>query len=256
MKRTNVTLAKTTLWVSLTVAVITLLLLFARTARADTPPRAPEVTALERRIADDGWSVQALRELGEAYTAAGDHGHAVLALERARLVAPRDEAVAAALQRARENAGLPLPRESRVDRAIGTLSPDEWTWIAVGGLAFAGAGLVLIAWSTRRRRAGWSAAVAGVAIGLVAGGLALHTAPSTSDVIIVVDEPARIAPFAAADPAFPARAGERARIEQSRGEHVYVRVDAERAGWLPSNAVEPLIPDRRLSRGQVASDLL
>jgi len=249
MKRSQTSLTKATLFVSAVVAVVTTLLLLASTADAAPTPRPAEVTALERRIADDGWSVQALRELGEAYTAAGDHGHAVLALERARLLAPRDEAVAAGLQRARENAGLPLPRESRVDRVVGTLSPDEWTWIALGGLVCAGAGLVLIAWSTRRRRAGWSAAFAGVAIGLGAGGLALHTAPSTSDVIIVDDEPARIAPFGAADTAFPARAGERARIEQSRGDHVYVRVDADRAGWLPTTSVEPLIPDRRLSRG-------
>jgi len=88
-------------------------------------------------------------------------------------------------------------------------------------------------------------AVAGVLIAAGSGAIALRAAPDRALGIVVAAEPARIAPFAAAETAFAPRPGEHVEIEQTREQFLYVRAGAERAGWMPRNAVETVIPTDR-----------
>ena len=229
---------------------------------ADTPPppfvtanaaaargdHAAAAAAFEQSIEHDGWSVNALLGLGNAYANLGEHGRAILALERARLIAPEDEAVATNLARERERAAVTGPDVSRADAVLGRVTADTWTWLALWGAVVACAGVLAIAWSSRRRL-GSGLTIAGVTVALGAGAIALRVAPAPDRAIVLVEGTARIAPFAAAEPAFPARPGEAVQIEMQRGDHVYVRAGEDRTGWLPRTALERVVPsDRRSSR--------
>lgn len=242
----------------ITARLLVLASLFAGTAAAAPPPatqdpyvvatsaaaRGEHATAaaqFERAIAEDGWSANALLGLGNAYASLGDHGRAILAYERARVLAPRDAAIATNLREVRESAGLVVAAPSAVDRVVDSLSASHWAWIAVGGLALACAGTVLGAWSRRRRRLAWVAGITGSVIAIGAAGIARAAAPDPATAVVLETERARIAPFAAAETVFTAPAGELVHIEDRRGEHVYIRIDDERAGWLPSNAVERIV---------------
>ena len=219
------------------------------TSAAARGDHATAAARFERAIAEDGWSANALLGLGNAYASLGDHGRAILAYERARLLAPRDAAIANNLRHVRESAGLAAPSVSLVDRTTGSLTANQWALIAFGGFALACAGTIMIAWSARRRRLGWVAGLAGTVIAIGAGGIAREVAPDPATAIVITTEGARIAPFPAADVVFTAPAGETVHIEERRGDHVYIRVDDERAGWLPETAIERVVPtDRGASR--------
>jgi hypothetical protein len=212
----------------------------ALAATASPPPIAPAPdtpAALERTLAADGWSPRVLYELGSAYAASGHPGPAILAFERAQLLAPRDAEIRADLSRVREAAGLAAPPPpSRIEAALGTLTSDEWTWLAIAAGILACTGTVALAWSIRRGAAR-TLLVGGVAVGALAISAAIAVAPSPDAAIVVRGDLARIAPFAAADGAFTAPEGEQVSIEQQRGDYVYVR-DGDREGWLPRLEVE------------------
>jgi len=168
-------------------------------------------------------------------------GRAVADYERARLLAPRASEVRAGLGRARAAAGLPPASPGAVGRLIERLSPDEWSWLALAGLALAAAGVTAAAWR-RRRRWSWPAAALGVAVAVASGAVAWRTAPRPNDAIVVGGQTvARIAPFAAAEEAFLAPDGARVTIQ---GTHQgFARIESDRgAGWVPSSAVERIIP--------------
>jgi len=201
---------------------------------------ATAAAAFEQAISRHGWSANTLLALGNAYEGAGQHGRAILAYQRARLLAPRDAAIAANLAHVRESAGLSAPAPSQVERVVGRLSADEWTWLGLAGGGLACLGVVGLAWSVQRRSAR-VAVVAGTLTAAIAGAAALQVAPPIDDAVIVAGEVARISPFAGAEAAFTAPEGETVRIEQQRGDYVYVR-DGERSGWLPRSAVERVVP--------------
>jgi hypothetical protein len=195
--------------------------------------------AFETAIVTRGWSPSTLLGLGNAYAGAGKPGRAILAYERAHLLAPRDRAIAANLAHVRDSAGVSVPNPSRVASAIATLTADEWTRIALGGGALACAGVIGLAWSVRRRGSR-TLAVTGALVAGIAGVAASYTAPSADLAVVVTGDVARIAPFAAAEAAFTAPEGETVQIEQQRGDYVYVR-DGDRTGWLPRTALERVV---------------
>lgn len=216
-------------------------------AAAAKGDHASAAAAFERSIDQDGWSVNALLGLANAYASTGDHGRAILALERARLLAPRDAAVASNLTRVREAAGVAAPPVSRVDRALGAVRSDTWAWSALAGFTLACGGLALVAW-TRRRRLGATVAFIGGIATLATGLAATRVAPDPMTAVVLATETARIAPFAAAEAAFTAPAGELVEIVRWRDDHVYVR-DEDRTGWLPAKLIERVVPRDRTAAG-------
>jgi tetratricopeptide (TPR) repeat protein len=207
-------------------------------AAATGDPRAAAAD-FERALVVHGWSAGALLDLGNAYANAGERGRAVLAYERAQLLAPRDAAIATSLAQVRQAAGVEAPVPSRVARIVTSLSADEWTWLTFGAAALGCAGLLGLAWSIRRAFAR-TLVIGGAMLTIVAGAAANYVAPARSAAVIVTTETARIAPFATAEAAFSAPEGETVHIEQHRGDYVYIH-DGDRTGWLPRTAVEPVV---------------
>ena len=213
----------------------------AAAARGDH--RAAAV-AFERAITEHGWSTNTLLALSNAYASVGDLGRAILALERAQLLAPHDPSVAKNLASLRDRAAVSAPPVSRSDRLLGAWPVDTWTWLALGGLALATGGVSAMVWSERRRVAR-ALVLGGVGVAVVFGAIALRVAPDPAAGVVLTSTPATIAPFAAAEPAFTARPGEQVRVEQRRADWLYVRADGDRAGWLPESAVDTVIPTER-----------
>ncbi len=185
-------------------------------------------------------SVAALVQQAQADLAAHP-GRAVLDYERARLLAPRAPEIRDGLARAQAAVGLPATRAGLLESAVERLSPDEWSRIALAALALAAVAATGAAWRARRR---WTVptAVAGLILGLAAGNAAWRTAPQRTEAIVVgANTVARIAPFASAEEAFVAPEGSRVAI--GRIHEGFVRFRSERReGWIPSSAVEPIIP--------------
>jgi hypothetical protein len=167
-------------------------------------------------------------------------GRAVADFQRARLLAPRAPEVQDGLARARAAAGLPAATAGLRARLLGWLSPEEWSRGALVALAVAALAATAAAWRVRRRLT-LPLAAAALAVALGAGAAAWRTAPRWTDAVVVAPNTvARIAPFAAAEPAFLAPEGSRATIGATH--EGYVRIDGERgAGWVPSSAVEPIL---------------
>lgn len=197
----------------------------------------------ERSLAH-GWSAATLFDLGNAYASTSDWGHSILAYERAQLLAPRDPAIAANLAHVRADAGLSTSPPRSIDRTLAMLSPDEWTWLALGAGALACAGIVALGWAYRRRAAG-TLVVAGVIAAAACGVAAARTAPSPDRAVVLARTEARLAPVATSDAVFTAPAGEDVRVGKHHGDFVRVR-DGYRTGWLPKAAVERVVLPRLL----------
>jgi len=199
--------------------------------------------AFEHELDLHGWSAGALFDLGNAYASSGRPGSAILAYERASILAPRDHAIRANLEHVRESAGVTSTAPSTIHAALATLSSDEWTWIAIAAAILACTGVIAFAWSLRGRTARFLA-IAGISASAFAMTAATAVALPTDEAVVVHGETARIAPTSVAEAAFTAPEGENVRIEQRRGEFVYVR-DGDRSGWLPTASVERVVATDR-----------
>jgi hypothetical protein len=200
-----------------------------------TPTQAYEA-ALEH-----GWSAKALHGLGTAYESAGKHGPAILALERARLLAPRDGDITAALESARTTAGVTHPQHSRLHDTIATLTTDEWTWLALGAGALTCGFVVAFAWR-RRPTTMRSLALGSAVVAVVAATGAAISAPDPDRAIVTTTATARLSPFPSAEGVFEALEGETVQVERERSGFFFVR-DGERGGWIPQTAVTRVIPE-------------
>ena len=193
-----------------------------------------ERTALAAPTASAGALVQrAEREL------AAHPGQAVLDYERAQLLAPRASQLHEGLTRARVAAGLPGETTGAASRVLRALSPDEWSRLALGALAVAALAIAGRPWW---RRWTFPCAATALVVALGAGAAAWHTAPRRNDAVVVAaGTVARIAPFDAAETAFVAPEGSQVTIESTHQGYTRIRGDRG-AGWVPSSAVETVLP--------------
>lgn len=94
-----------------------------------------EAAAAYQGIVDSGQASPALYfNLGNALFKSGQNGRAILAYHRAAQLIPRDPDVRANLQFARNQVEGPTLRPTRWQRALGTLSLNEWAALSVAGL--------------------------------------------------------------------------------------------------------------------------
>ncbi|HEX4458574.1 MAG TPA: SH3 domain-containing protein, partial [Polyangia bacterium] len=192
------------------------------------------------------WSAAALTDRGDAYAKAGSVGHAIVAYERAELLAPRDQTIVAHLNAAQAAAGLAPSPPAVYRRAAQLLSPREWSWVglaAVWLLCLAvGAALVRPRW---RRAAQRTAAAA-----LVAGGLALAAlvmiGPRSGAAIVVARGGTSLLVSPVAGAAADASVGEGAPVDVTARHEGFVRVrdGAGHEGWTSDQSVEPILPRR------------
>lgn len=185
-----------------------------------------------------GYSANLLYDLGTAQLAANETGPAIVSLERARLLAPRDKGIRELLGAARDQAGIAPPPKVWHAPVTSWLSPREWGFLGLGALALFALGLVLFSrWPGRR---GLSVVALGAslvigAVGLTASRLA---GGNPKRAIVLTDGAiARQSPFDAAAPRFSLPEGESVTLEKHQGTYAYVRNRTGDHGWLPANSL-------------------
>lgn len=183
-----------------------------------------------------------LVDQGERALGQGDRGAAVLAIERARLLAPRASFVRTAITSAEIHDGAPV-----APRTLRLVTSQEWSAIAVAlgwtsGLALA---LALV---KRENRSARKVAL-GAALGFGAAMVALVAASDTSAAVVTsAGARALIAPYAGAAESGPLPAGSVVVRGPEHGGFVRVRSGDGIEGWTPRANVEPIARPEGLKR--------
>lgn len=187
-------------------------------------------------------SARSLFMLGHEEAASGQRGEALLSYERAQLLAPRDGAVAKALEQTREALGVAEPPSTWSQKAAHTLSANEWSTLALAFFGVACLALLGLAWTRRQTPCRYLLGLA-LAGALLAAGGALEATPDAGTAVVLHPTSLRVAPFEEADVVAPATEGSTVVAVQRHGDWVYVSAgDAQ--GWAPSTSVGRIIQPR------------
>lgn len=195
----------------------------------------------ETLIARRGDSAPLLFNLGNAYLRQRKLAPALLAYERARLLAPRDGAIAENLAQARAEAGLST-RRRLVEKAVHWLRLDSWTWIAVAGFWSLLVALAAAALWRRRRGLFVTVACLGGAVLGVAGFALLVGSRDLSRGLVMQSTPVLVSPFKSSDSAYSLAAGQSVKLEQRHGNFERIRDARGQSGWVDAKNVARLVP--------------
>ncbi|GAA5481082.1 tetratricopeptide repeat protein [Haloferula sargassicola] len=203
--------------------------------------------AYESLLDRDGPSVGVLQNLGSAYHQLGDDGRAILAFERALLLAPRNPDLKANVKRVRDRAAVfPMAPESRAEKWGGWMAARTGSWLALLGMIALPA--AALGWVLLRGKPGrWTMIPVGVGGAVLAAGswLMLQAWQRTKTEGIVVARPAtvRISPFETAEEKASLPAGREVILGAEKDGWFWVRVEgADTRGWVAASEVEPLVP--------------
>lgn len=202
---------------------------------------AEAAAAYEAILASGRVSPALYFNLGNARFKAGQTGRALVAYRRAAERAPRDPDVLANLQFLREQVAGPTWRPGRLDRWLGRLTLNEWTWLAAGAFW---AGLLLLAagqvWPGARRMLRWPTRLALAAALFFGGALAAvwaRESGATLAVVTVRETVAHNGPFEESPEAFRASDGAELRVLDRKEDWLQVSDGRGRPAWVRRDAV-------------------
>jgi tetratricopeptide (TPR) repeat protein len=206
-----------------------------------------EAAAVYEKILDTGQVSPALYfNLGNTFFKSGKNGRAILAYRQAAQLAPRDPDVRANLQFVRNQVEGPTLRNTRWQRALGTLSLDEWAalngaglWLTFGLLA---AAQLRPAWKSALRNV---TPIAGGATLLLAACLFSALSNNGSARIIVVtatEVTVRNGPLEESQSAFSAHDGAELQVLDHKDDWLQVSDGTRRIGWLKRGEVALVNP--------------
>jgi len=188
--------------------------------------------AAHRLLADEASQARALVAEGQGALARSGRGAGVLALERARWLAPRAGFVRAALAAAGVKAAEPvLPRMLRLVTSL------EWSAIAVGAGWVSGLGIAFVVARWRRRSAGWVALAAGAVFG---GAMAANAEMNATSLAVVTGTDNRIlvAPYPTAAVETPLAEGTMVIVGSPYDDFVHVDDGSGTTGWVRRSSIE------------------
>ena len=188
--------------------------------------------AARNLLAEEASQAHAFVEDGRQALEQNDRGRAVLSLERARLLAPRDATVRTAL------AALGVEdMEPFAERTLRLVTSREWFYLAVtsGWMAGLGIGLI-VARRGRRRGLTWATLATGVALAGAATGMECSAHP-----LAVVSGPGTallVAPYPSATSEQPLSAGSMVTIGSAYDDFVQVEGADGMKGWARRGSLE------------------
>jgi hypothetical protein len=188
-----------------------------------------------RMLDEESAQARLLVEDGQRALARNDRGHAVLAFERARWLAPRAGFVRAALAVAAVQDAEPLAQ-----RVLRFVTAREWAAIATTSGWLAGVALAIV---IARRRSGLLARAAFAAGGAFVVGLGGVMVSNASSLAVVTsgDEAALLAPYPGAAAVGPLHAGATVVLGPEHAGFVRVRGDDGLTGWVPQTSLETVV---------------
>ncbi len=204
---------------------------------------ADAASQFERIVAENGYSAPLLFDLGNTYLRGGKPVRAIIAYERAELLAPHDEAIRGNLSVARSVATSPDPR-GVVERVADVVSVNAWTWVGMGAFWVTVCALGLSWMVSRRRRGLLVVAMCGA---LIAGTAAAATAVESRVLdrgIVVGPAPVLVSPFESAESDFSLPAGSTVELGKERPPYVFIHDARGRTGWVERTQLEPVVPGR------------
>ena len=208
-------------------------------------------TACEELIKGEGASAARLYTLGNARMQLKEYGPAILAYERALLLAPRDSDIRANLKAARNAAEVAEERSGLPwwEYPLHWCSLSEWSWVTITTAVLAGAVLVVAGFAGAVRRRAWIPVMLPVlVVSLLFGslaGFALWHRRGERDLGVVTSAgkaTLRLSPFASAGAAGECNPGRTVVLGDRVPGWVYVRpTGSSTAGWLPEREAPALM---------------
>lgn len=202
----------------------------------------PEATAAyEQLIAAGPVSPALYFNLGNANFKSGQIGRAIAAYRQAAALTPRDPDVRANLQFARAQVPGPTVRANLLQRALGTLTLNEWAGLGAVALWTT---FFLLAWrqirpSLATALRNWTLLAGATTLGLaIAVALAFFQNPGRATVIVSARETTvRTGPFDESPSAFTANDGAELRLLDRKDDWLQVTDGTRRIGWVKRDAV-------------------
>ena len=204
-----------------------------------------EAAAAYQAAAGSGQNSPALYfNLGNALFKSGNTGRSILAYRHAARLTPRDPDVRANLQFARNQVEGPTLHAPRWQRALETLSLNEWTALSVAGLWLTFILLAAGQWRPALKPALRSAlAATGIATLVIAVCMISSLIANASGKLLVVtakEAIVRKGPFVESESAFAAHDGAELLVLDHKDAWLQVSDGTRRVGWLKSEEVAPI----------------
>lgn len=206
--------------------------------------------AYQKIIGAEGPSAAVLYNLGNSHYRLGQYGPAILAYERAKLLAPRDPDLQANLNLARKAATVfdKSSLDPRLEAVAGYLSLNEWSRLVAGAALWMGvlsvlAGVVRISNPVARRVALASIVFSVVLIAIGTAALVLRRDEAGRGIVLSKDAAIRLSPFEKAETVGTPGAGRIVRMGAKNGGYFYVDVPGtELHGWMFETDVASIVP--------------
>jgi len=194
-------------------------------------------------LTQNGYSAPVLFDLGNSYYREGNFAQAILAYQRARLLAPNDPDIAANLQLAQRQAGVAASDPRWSDKLTSFLSVSAWAWLACSAWAlFCLCLLVRAALPQWRSPFTLVATADALILGLAIAALVVSSGQLRQAVVIDKNASALISPFPAAQTVFSPAPGETVTVQKAYNDFFLVKDNAGHSGWISKTQIAPIVP--------------
>lgn len=190
-----------------------------------------------------GFNASVLYNLANSYAASNRIGRAVLNYERAARLAPGNSDIINNLQVVKTREGLFDHEQSIQEKLTGLLSMNQWCLLGIIALATsAGMMLLRLQRPVPRMTVITLNSLCVLAVIVSAYGMYANYRLWAAHIVITPESRLMISPFAGAASVGDIKTGRKVFILEKHGDFTYVQDQGGRKGWLPENALEPIIP--------------
>ncbi len=210
--------------------------------------RFAEAAGAYQAIAAAGYASPALYfNLGNAFLKAGELGEAIVYYERARALDPRGEDIRTNLAYARSLTVDVMPDEGGSAFLLGlvrirdAVAPEEALWVAVAAFWLTAGALILGQLRGSWRRVARGVALGGLALLVLAGGLAairIHAVSGNPRAFLIEPEvQVRSGPGAQFSTRFTLHEGTGVQVLREAGDWLEIELTATMNGWVPKGSL-------------------
>jgi hypothetical protein len=194
-------------------------------------------------------SKEVLFNLGNTNFRLGKVGEACLAYRRAELLDPGMSEATQNLRLLQRKLGYLQFDNSGMERAVGRLNASQWVTLICAGVWLTVLGMLTLV--LYRPRQPWngvllaSAVCGGILVVLASAGLWILRGGNDPAKIFIVTRPdiaATTGPFPGAKPVIGLPPGTEVKVVAQRDRWSFVHIPGARAGWIDSDAIQPLWP--------------